>query len=89
MTSWGLQRPIPDDARRTLDLMVRCDISEYGEPDTDLEDLLFEWDQIEKESVDQHCADPRCCVPLVGLPRLSRYDHLPGVMANYQAAGLR
>ena len=47
MTNWTLQRPTLDDASRTLDLIVRCDISEYGEPDTDLEDLLFEWDQID------------------------------------------
>jgi GNAT superfamily N-acetyltransferase len=47
MINWTSRHPTLDDAQRTLDLMVRCDVSEYGEPDTDLEDLLFDWDQID------------------------------------------
>jgi len=41
-----VRHPTVDDAQRTLALMVRCDVSEYGEPDSDLEDLLHEWGQI-------------------------------------------
>ena len=38
-----IRNPTLDDAQRTLDLMIRCDVSEYGEPDTDMTDLLFDW----------------------------------------------
>ena len=29
----AIRNPTLDDAQRTLDLMIRCDLSEYGEPD--------------------------------------------------------
>ncbi len=41
-----IRTPTLEDAQRTLDLMVRCDVSEYGESDSDLEDLLHDWSQI-------------------------------------------
>jgi mycothiol synthase len=34
------------DAENVLDLMKRCEIEEYGEPDSGLEDLLNDWEQI-------------------------------------------
>jgi len=42
-----IRPPTLADAQRAFDLMVRCDISEYGEPDSDLEDLVFDWGQID------------------------------------------
>jgi hypothetical protein len=39
--------PTIDDAQRTHELIVRCDIQDYGEPDTDLSDLTFDWDRID------------------------------------------
>jgi mycothiol synthase len=42
-----IRNPTLDDAQRTLDLMIRCDVSEYGEPDADMKDLLFDWSQID------------------------------------------
>jgi ribosomal protein S18 acetylase RimI-like enzyme len=33
--------------RRTYDLIVRCDINDYGEPDAELEDLQSAWSQID------------------------------------------
>jgi mycothiol synthase len=41
--------PGTGDARRTYELIVRCDIADYGEPDNDLEDLQFDWGQIDLE----------------------------------------
>jgi len=43
----AIRNPTLDDAQRTLDLMIRCDVSEYGEPDADIQDLLFDWSQID------------------------------------------
>ena len=42
-----IRPPSPEDAQRTFDLIIRCDIGEYGEPDSDLEDLTHEWEQID------------------------------------------
>lgn len=36
-----------DDAEPTLGLMERCDLHEYGEVDSDIEDLLHDWAQID------------------------------------------
>jgi mycothiol synthase len=38
------------DADQVLDLMKRCEIEEYGEPDSSLEDLLNDWEQMNLES---------------------------------------
>ena len=43
----SLRRPKPEDAEDTLALMVHNDVAEYGEPDSDMEDLLNEWSQID------------------------------------------
>jgi GNAT superfamily N-acetyltransferase len=42
-----VRSPTPDDVQRTYDLVVRCDVDDYGEPDVDLDDLVFDWDQID------------------------------------------
>ena len=40
-------RPTTSDADAVLDLMVAVDIAEYGEPDSELEDLQQEWEEID------------------------------------------
>jgi GNAT superfamily N-acetyltransferase len=42
-------RPTVDDMPRTYELIVRCDTSDYGEPDADLEDVQSVWSQIDLE----------------------------------------
>ncbi|MBG7609742.1 MAG: GNAT family N-acetyltransferase [Anaerolineae bacterium] len=42
-----MRHPSVDDAPATLDLMIACDIAEYGEPDSSLEDLLHDWSLVE------------------------------------------
>lgn len=42
-----IRHPKVDDAQRVLELMLRCNINEYGLPDSDLADLLHEWGQID------------------------------------------
>lgn len=37
------RRPGAEDAQAVHALMVACDIAQYGEPDTDLNDLLADW----------------------------------------------
>jgi mycothiol synthase len=39
--------PRQDEAGQVLDLMIRCDIRDVGEADTDLDDLLYEWKGID------------------------------------------
>jgi mycothiol synthase len=39
--------PRLDDAQQTHQMIVRCAISEYGQPDSDLEDLLHDWGQMD------------------------------------------
>jgi mycothiol synthase len=42
-----IRHPSQEDAQATLDLLIACDIAEYGEPDTDLADVLHQWDGID------------------------------------------
>ncbi|MCP4424719.1 MAG: GNAT family N-acetyltransferase [Chloroflexi bacterium] len=44
-TDFYTDRPQPDDIESVLTLMLACDVAEYGEPDTDLEDIEYDWDQ--------------------------------------------
>ncbi len=44
---FSLRRPQLEDAEDVLALMVLNDVAEYGEPDSDMEDLLHEWGQID------------------------------------------
>lgn len=44
-----VRRPVPADAQATLELMVACDVAEFGEPDSSLEDLVDEWADINLE----------------------------------------
>lgn len=46
------RRPASDDAGGTFKLIVRCDMADHGEPDSDLEDLLHDWSQID---LDRDC----------------------------------
>ena len=39
--------PILDDAQQTLDLMIRCDIHDSGEADSEMEDLVNDWQNID------------------------------------------
>jgi mycothiol synthase len=43
----AFRAPTMDDAQRVFELIVRCEIRDYGEPDTDLTDLTFDWDRID------------------------------------------
>lgn len=38
--------PSPEDAQRTHELRITCDIHEYGAPDSDLRELKQDWDEI-------------------------------------------
>jgi mycothiol synthase len=42
-----LQAPGQADADRVLDLIISSDVADYGEPDTDMEDLLFDWGRMD------------------------------------------
>jgi len=39
--------PTLDDAKLTLDLMIRCDIHETGEADSEMEDLVADWKELD------------------------------------------
>jgi len=41
-----LRLPTPQDKQSVYDLMIRCDIRDVGFPDTDIEDLGHDWDEI-------------------------------------------
>jgi mycothiol synthase len=43
----AFRAPSMDDAQRTYALIARCDVHDYGEPDTELEDLIFDWQRID------------------------------------------
>lgn len=45
--SFSFRHPTLDDAQPVLDLQVRCNIAEYGESDSDMEDLLYDWKEID------------------------------------------
>jgi hypothetical protein len=40
------RRPVAEDAPQVLELLIRCDIGGYGAPDSEIEDLVHEWGQI-------------------------------------------
>lgn len=42
-----LRRPLVSDQQAVLDLMIRCDIRDVGQPDSDLADLQFDWSQMD------------------------------------------
>lgn len=42
-----IRHPLLDDAQATLELMIACEIAEYGEPDSSLEDLVDQWSDID------------------------------------------
>jgi ribosomal protein S18 acetylase RimI-like enzyme len=44
-----MRRPTEADAQTTNDLMIACDIAEYGEADSDVEDLVYDWTSINLE----------------------------------------
>jgi len=41
--------PVPTDAERVLELMIRRDVADYGQPDSSLEDIQYNWGQIDLE----------------------------------------
>jgi len=47
--SYAFRAPTLDDAKQTLALMIRCDIHESGEADSEMEDLVNDWDNIDLE----------------------------------------
>lgn len=46
-TAVTVRHPVMADARRTLDLIDRCEIAEYDETDSDLAELTHDWEQID------------------------------------------
>jgi len=40
-----LRRPVQADAEQVLDLMLRCDVRDVGFADSDMEDLVHDWQQ--------------------------------------------
>ena len=42
-----MRPPTEVDAQAVVDLMIACDIAEYGEPDSSLDDLQYEWTLID------------------------------------------
>jgi ribosomal protein S18 acetylase RimI-like enzyme len=42
-----LRRPSQEDKKQVLELMVRCDIRDVGQPDSDMADLEFDWSQMD------------------------------------------
>ena len=47
LDSLTFRHPTMEDAQQVLDLMETCEVSEYGESDSDLGDLLHDWGQID------------------------------------------
>ena len=45
--NYNFRSPTFDDAGQVLDLMIRCDISESGEADSEMEDLVGDWKDID------------------------------------------
>ncbi len=43
----SFRRPSEEDIEKTLELIIRCDVNDYGEPDTDLTDITHDWGQID------------------------------------------
>ena len=41
------RRPTREDAQQVLDLQIRLDVSEFGEANSDLEDLQHDWQQMD------------------------------------------
>jgi ribosomal protein S18 acetylase RimI-like enzyme len=44
LDNYHFRRPKPEDVQTVFDLIVACDVAEYGEPDTDLEDIQSGWE---------------------------------------------
>lgn len=44
MNNFIFRSPTLDDAQQTLDLMIRCDIAYSGEADSEMEDLVNDWE---------------------------------------------
>ncbi len=42
-----LRRPMIEDKQTVLDLMLRCDIRDVGQPDSDMADLNYDWSQMD------------------------------------------
>lgn len=49
MQNLAIRRPVMEDAQAVLDLMIACDIAEFGEPDSSLEDVVDDWSEANLE----------------------------------------
>jgi hypothetical protein len=47
LEKYFLRRPDVADHQSVLDLMIRCDIRDFGEADSELSDLQFDWKKID------------------------------------------
>jgi mycothiol synthase len=45
-----ITHPTLEDAPKVLELMSTCEIQEYGESDSDMEDLLYDWKRIDLDT---------------------------------------
>ncbi len=46
LEKYFLRPPTPQDRQSVFDLQIRCDIRDAGFPDSDIEDLDYDWDRI-------------------------------------------
>jgi len=47
LEKYFLRPPAPQDRQSVFDLQIRCDIRDAGFPDSDIEDLDYDWDRID------------------------------------------
>jgi hypothetical protein len=45
--SFTIRHPSLDDAQATLELVIACEVAEYGESDSSLEELVDQWSHID------------------------------------------
>lgn len=43
--AFNIQHPTPDDLERVFNFMLECDIAEFGEADSDKDDLIDQWSE--------------------------------------------
>ncbi|HCS38870.1 MAG TPA: hypothetical protein DIW44_04705 [Anaerolineaceae bacterium] len=43
--SFNIQHPVPEDLDRVFNFMIECDIAEFGEADSDKDDLTDQWSE--------------------------------------------
>jgi mycothiol synthase len=44
---FAIQHPVPEDLERVFNFLIAYDIAEFGEPDSDMDDLSDQWDEVD------------------------------------------